>query len=117
LGGLLGLIQFARLATLVTVAWTMLFGAALVWWQARTWAAEGYWPSVRISTIIEQLRLSEGATYLPASVDGPARAEPPGFMTVIAEAPVIVAVLVAIALLLTFYLWLGRAARLYGDMQ
>ena len=117
MGGLLSLIQFAKLATLIAVAWTMLVTAVLVWWQAKTWAAEGYWPAVRLSTVIEQLRASDGATYLAASVDTLARAEPCGFMTVLAEAPAIAALLVALALLIAFYLCLGRAARFYGGVR
>jgi hypothetical protein len=117
LGGLLSLIQFAKLATLIAVAWTMLFVVALVSWQVKTWAAEGSWPTVRLSTVIEQLRVSEGATYFPASVDSVVKTEPQSVMTLLVEAPAIVPLLVALALFIAFYLWLGHAARSYGGIQ
>jgi hypothetical protein len=100
----LRLAKFASIASLITLAWTLLCGVMIVGWQAKFWVQDGIWPDLSIAFILNAL---EGhAAYQTASAE-----------TVQTSAdrllglPAIVPVLIASAVLTAFYLWLVKVER------
>jgi len=108
LGGFLCLIRIAKKAALAAAAWTTCCALLLLGWQTKTWLAEEIWPTVQLSTIVQNLGIGGGAIYLPASVD---EFEESGLTGAISGVPAIVPLLVALAMLIAFYLWLRHAER------
>jgi hypothetical protein len=111
LGGFLGLIRIAKKAALAAAAWTTCCALLLLGWQTKTWLAEETWPAVQLSTIVRNLGIGGGAIYLPASVD---EFDESGLTDAISGVPAIVPLLVALALLIAFYHWLGHAERSFA---
>jgi hypothetical protein len=111
LGRFLTLVRIAKLATLITAAWTVSCAVLLFVWQVKTWPAEGSWPPVRLSAVMQKLGTSRGAIYLPASASDPERTYATGLLSAVSDVPAIFPLLVALALLIAFYLWLERVER------
>jgi hypothetical protein len=100
----LRLAKFASIASLITLAWTLLCGVMIVGWQAKFWIQEGIWPDLSIAFILTAL---EGhALYQTASAE---RVQTSADRLL--ELPAIVPVLIASAFLTAFYLWLVKVER------
>jgi hypothetical protein len=102
------LVRFAKIATLVSVAWTVLCAILLVGWQTTLWLQEGVWNSYSLSSLIGRLERDRVATYVTA---GAAKLETGSInkqavLNWLLEMPSIVPLLIASALLLGFYIWL-----------
>jgi hypothetical protein len=111
LGRFLSLVRIAKLAALIAAAWTVSCAVLLFVWQVKTWPTEGSWPPVRLSAVMQRLGTSRGAIYLPASANDPERTHATGLMSAVCDLPAIFPLLVALALLIAFYLWLERVER------
>src|SRR5262249_22820550 len=112
LGAPMLLIQLAKGATMVGASATILVLFLIVRWEARLWAAEGRWQNVQISDVVDLLRTGENATYLPASIEGLAETRSrTALLSPFGDLPAIVPLVLALAVLIIFYLWLRRAAQ------
>ena len=97
----LRLAKFASIASLITVAWTLLCGVMIVGWQAKFWVQDGIWPDLSIAFILtgHALYQTASAERVQTSADR------------LLELPAIVPVLIASAFLTAFYLWLVKVER------
>jgi hypothetical protein len=114
LGSFLSLVRIAKSAALIAAAWTICCAVLLFVWQVKTWKTEGSWPPVRLSTVMQKLGISHGVIYLPAGANDPERTHAPGLMSAVSDVPAIFPLLVALVLLIAFYLWLERVERRYA---
>jgi hypothetical protein len=114
LGGFLGLIRIAQKVALAAAAWTTCCALLLLGWQTKTWLAGEIWPTVQLSTVAQNLGIGQGAIYRPASFDEFEESSALSLMGAISGVPAIVPLLVALVLLIAFYLWLGDAERSFA---
>jgi hypothetical protein len=108
-GDFLGLVRVAKAAALIGAGWTICCALLLLGWQTKTWIDDEIWPTLPVSTVVNKVVIGPGV-YLTASAEEPKLS----LMSTICEVPAIVPLLVALALLIAFYLWLGHTERSYA---
>ena len=97
-------VQFAKVAALLAVAWTIFCVLLIVGWQASSWLTDGNWPALRLSSFIKGLR--DDGDFVARAHGIESRSM--NLLNNLLDAPAILPLLVASALLVTFYLWLTR---------
>jgi hypothetical protein len=103
-------IRFARMASLVANAWTIVYAVMIVGWQISTLLKEGSWPALPLSSVIHKLGYGRGAIDATASDHEISSS----VLDMLLRVPAIVPLLLASALLTIFYLWLARTEKRYS---
>jgi len=104
----LRLIRFAKLTTLLAGLLTLIHLFLIVGWQAVTFFNNGVWPALQLSAVVRWAR-DRGEIYETASTPSVKR----GDLLVSAadtllQIPVVVPLLLALALLIVFFMWLSH---------
>jgi hypothetical protein len=113
--GAMGFLRLARLAkatTLMAVVYTACCMLALLGWEALTFVTAGTLPALPLSTVMEILGMGQGTIYVPASDDETVQRSAT-LISSISNLPAAVLLLIALASLIAFYLWLARIERRY----
>jgi hypothetical protein len=103
-------IRFARMASLVANAWTIVYAVMIVGWQVSSLLREGSWPALPLSSVIDKLGYGRGAIDATASV----HEIDSSVLDTLLRVPAIVPLLLASALLTAFYLFLARTEKRYS---
>ncbi len=106
--GFVRLIQLAKMVTTVAAGWTVFVFFSIVGWQAWTWAAEGSWPTLLLSDVMDRFRSADGPVYVTASVEESEKSSTSYLFDAILSIPATVPLLVASAMIIGFYLWLRK---------
>jgi hypothetical protein len=93
-------VKFAKIAALLSAGWTFLCGALIVGLQVTLWLRNGIWETYSLSSVIKVLESNQNIKYVTASSD---KFETEGMADWLLEIPAMVPLLIALALLLSFY--------------
>ena len=95
-------LRFARTMALAANIWTIFCAVLIVGWQIIIFFREGSWHALPISFFFSTPEHSRGEIYSTASID------PTNLVDAVLEIPAILPLLLAVALLTAYYLWLSN---------
>jgi hypothetical protein len=102
------LIRFAKLITLLAGLLTLLQLVLIVGWQAVTFFNKGRWPALQLSAVVKWVQ-DRGEIYETASTPSVERGDLlASAAETLLQIPVVVPLLLALALLIVFFLWLSH---------
>jgi hypothetical protein len=111
------LVKFTKITVLFAAAVTILCAVMIVGWQVTSWIQNGEWNAYPVSSVISSLQRDRNNTYVTASLKKVETGSP--FWEAVADwlvdIPAIVPLLIAAALLLTFYAKLSAIERAYRN--
>ena len=107
----LRLIRFARMTALLANVLTIFCAVLIVGWQTIIFLREGNWHALPLSFVLNSD--SRGEVYSTASIAKIERGHLANLADALLQAPVIMPLLLAAALLTAFYLWLSNIERQY----
>jgi hypothetical protein len=113
------LVRIAKTITLLAVVWTALYAVALFGWQLFAWTRDGVWDSYPLSSAIRELQIYPTVTeYSTASVDSTRKDHSvvQRIIEVALEVPTIALLLMVLALLMSFYIWLTEFEKRQRDV-
>jgi hypothetical protein len=110
----LRLIRFARMTALVADILTIFNAVLIVGWQIIIFLKKGSWPALPLSSVFNKLESGRGAIYTTASASEIERSQLANVVYAMLRVPTIVLLLVAVALLTAFYLWLTHTEKRYS---
>jgi hypothetical protein len=99
-----GFVRFAKLTAVIADVSTVFCAVLIVGWQAIVFLRNGSWPSLPLSLI---LRAPNGEVSSTGSIDKLAESRAPSFVDALLQVPIVMILLLAVALLTAFYLWLS----------
>lgn len=103
----LRIIRFTKMTALLAAIWSISYVVLIVGWQILTFIREGNWPAASVKFVLT-FGHDQNVTYTTAATRGIARGDVPGAFDRLLEAPAILPLLCAAALLIAFFLWLSR---------
>jgi hypothetical protein len=106
-------VRLAKLAVLLSTAWTILCAALIAGLQAISWIHGGAWDEYSFSTMVKALSGEPAGKYTTAGFRG-VESEPTIIQTFsrwLLEIPVVVPLLFVAVLLWSFYRWLATVER------
>jgi hypothetical protein len=93
-------VKFAKITALLSAGWTFLCAVLIVGLQVTLWLRNGIWETYSLSSVIKASENHQNIKYVTASSD---KFETEGMADWVLEIPAMVPLLIALALLLTFY--------------
>ena len=111
------LMRFAKATTLFSAAWTILCAVFLTVGQIASWLKNGVWDAYPISAVINRLKTSEAATYVMASSErlDAELINDQALTNWLLRIPAIAPLLIASALLISFYMLIAVIEKKYPD--
>ena len=110
----LRLIRFARMTALFANVLTIFCAILIVGWQAIIFLREGNWHALPLSFVLNSDTRND--VYSTASIAKIERGHLASLADALLQAPIIMPLLLAAALLTTFYIWLSNIERRHpGD--
>ena len=107
----LRLIRFAKLTALIAGIWTIFCAVLLFGLEMFAFLKEGTWHALPLSSVFRTTRVGSDEVYSTASIDVVKTSYPATSVDALLQIPVIVPLLIAVALLTVFYLWLLKIER------
>ncbi len=100
------LVRYAKITALLSAVWTILCAVLIVGWQVTSWLQNGVWDAYPLSSVIKSLENDQAVSYVTASSDKfeTKLMDKQVMADWLLEIPAIVALLIASALLLAFYM-------------
>ncbi len=102
------------MTALVADIWTLLYSVLIVGWQTIIFFREGSWPALPLSSALNMLEYDHHAIYTTAATRGIEKSHLTGVTDTLLGLPAVILLVLAAALLTTFYLWLTRTERRYS---
>lgn len=101
-------VRFAKLMALFADVSTVFSAVLIVGWQIIILFKDGGWPALPLSLVFNT---PKGEVYSTASIDKIGESRATNFIDVLLQVPVIMLLLLAVAFLTAFYLWLSSVER------
>jgi hypothetical protein len=103
-------VRFAKLTALIADVSTIFCAVLIVGWQIIIFLRKGSWPALPLSLVFST---PKGEVYSTASIDKIGENRATSFIDALLQVPIIMLLLLAMAFLTAFYLWL---ASLEGEL-
>jgi hypothetical protein len=103
------LVRFAKLTAAIADVSTVFCAVLIVGWQVIGLLGNGSWPALPLSLIL--LAPTNGEVYSTASIDKIGASWAPSFVDALLQVPIIMILLLAVAFLTAFYLWLSSVEK------
>jgi hypothetical protein len=109
--------RFAKATTLFSAAWTIICAVFVTGLQISSWLKKGVWDAYPISSVIDRLKTGEAATYVLASSDilDAELINSQVLTNWLLRIPAIVPLLIASALLISFYMLIAVIEKRYPN--
>jgi hypothetical protein len=101
------------MAALVADIWTIFYAILVVGWQITVFLKDKSWPALPLSSIFRKLNIDHAPIYTTASTGGIEKSPPATIIDALLRIPAIIPLLLAMALLTAFYLWLTHTEKKY----